>query len=260
MPNWVSNNLSIDGKTKDLKRFDEQFKADHLKAVGGTMSAGKTKEEDMVKDIKKRQAIIDYRFVSKEEEKNNPNTRFPQFASNKIHYLIEMKEQTGKYSYQNFIPMTKDDFLSGFYEWNIENWGTKWDVGDIEALTDLIHTEDNPEQLAEIEYFFMSPWSPPLAVIKEMVKQYPMLTFTFSFREEGMQFAGVFQGVNGELINKAEIGETGDTDKDYKLFLNKYFGDILYVCKECDYLMTDWEYSQEYNCTKCASKNVDDYN
>lgn len=93
-----------------------------------------------------------------------------------------------------------------------------------------------------------------------MVKQFPQLIFTYSFREDGNRFAGIYYGENGEITTYEEAGTSEDTDDNYKLFLNKHFGDTLYQCEECEHLMEYWEYSQEYACTECQSKDVKDYN
>ena len=47
--------------------------------------------------------------------------------------------------------------IPNWYDWNCENWGTKWDVDPTLSFSE---TDD---EAAQIEGYFVSAWSPPLA-------------------------------------------------------------------------------------------------
>lgn len=71
---------------------------------------------------------------------------------------------------------------NNWYDWQCDNWGTKWDV-EAEVGTDS-------EKLMTLS--FDSAWAPPTNAIAALAKQFPKLEFRLSYCETGMCFAGVF--------------------------------------------------------------------
>jgi len=67
-----------------------------------------------------------------------------------------------------------------WYSWRVNNWGTKWDV---EATVD-----DDDE--SNINITFDSAWSPPCMAIAALGTLFPDLSFTLTYHEPGMCFAG----------------------------------------------------------------------
>ena len=68
-----------------------------------------------------------------------------------------------------------------WYDWRCDEWGTKWD-----ACESHINYND-------IDYFavsFESAWSPPIAWIDNIMKDFPDLCFTLEYEEPGMCFGG----------------------------------------------------------------------
>jgi hypothetical protein len=68
-----------------------------------------------------------------------------------------------------------------WYEWSISNWGTKWD-----ACEPYINHNDK-------DYFsvnFESAWAPPIDWIKNIMKDFPDLSFILEYEEPGMGFGG----------------------------------------------------------------------
>jgi hypothetical protein len=91
-----------------------------------------------------------------------------------------------------------------WYDWNIANWGTKWDV-----RAELTEISDN-----EIEYSFDSAWAPPVAVIAKLAEHFPDLEITHTYAELGCEFAGMCVYINGELEHERRdnISFTDDED------------------------------------------------
>ena len=79
-----------------------------------------------------------------------------------------------------------------WYEWALENWGTKWGVYDCKQWQTVILSNTQTSILK-----FMSAWSPPTPVIVELSKYFPELEFTLGFIDEGMGFAGTCSIKNG---------------------------------------------------------------
>tara|TARA_Y100000114_G_scaffold56199_1_gene51447 strand:- start:3564 stop:4043 length:480 start_codon:yes stop_codon:yes gene_type:complete len=73
-----------------------------------------------------------------------------------------------------------------WYDWNIENWGTKWNTYDAEIL-------DINES---IEYTFNTAWAPPemaIAALREIYKEErDGVTITAFYDEPGVQMAGYY--------------------------------------------------------------------
>jgi len=73
---------------------------------------------------------------------------------------------------------------ANWYDWNIANWGTKWDVG--EEGSDVGYTEGD----TTVGLSFDSAWSPPIQFYDKMEE----LGFTVKayYYEPGMAFCGCY--------------------------------------------------------------------
>jgi len=76
-----------------------------------------------------------------------------------------------------------DGYNSGGYEWCHATWGTKWNAGDV-ARRDYD---------GRICISFQTAWGPPIPVIIELAKRFPLVTLTIEFFERGMEVIGGFQ-------------------------------------------------------------------
>lgn len=101
-------------------------------------------------------------------------------------------------SFSKLFPYPKDSNLSE-YSWNIQNWGTKWDVS-YEKDGVLLAIEPHYSELNEAVYDFDTAWSPPTALIHNIAKNFPGITFELSYYESGEVFAGKLIVTNGEVI------------------------------------------------------------
>ena len=75
-------------------------------------------------------------------------------------------------------------------DWCITHWGIKWDA-------DATLTNETPDFLV---YEFESAWSPPVAWLKKVARDFPRLRFTLIYDEPGMGFAGTAIADQGKLI------------------------------------------------------------
>lgn len=78
-----------------------------------------------------------------------------------------------------------------WYDWNINNRGTKWDL-------DADVQEDGDEHIG---LMFDSAWSPPQRAIAMLAEKFDDLSFHHAYFEEGMCFAGYDDYENGELVD-----------------------------------------------------------
>jgi hypothetical protein len=65
-----------------------------------------------------------------------------------------------------------------WYDWAIENWGTKWNACNVEI--DDISEADNSLEIA-----FETAWSPPFPVFQAIAAKFTHLNFEFTWSDEG---------------------------------------------------------------------------
>lgn len=107
-----------------------------------------------------------------------------------------------------------DGYNSGGYEWCSKNWDTKWDAYD---FSDTV-IENNTIS-------FLTAWSPPINVIRELGKLFPNVELKLEYHELGMNFRGqytTFQGVE-------ELSDWELTDDDYA---ELGYDDLIQDCEE----------------------------
>jgi len=99
----------------------------------------------------------------------------------------------------------KEYGATDWYNWQLKNWGTKWDVGNDDGLTDRI--DENTVQAN-----FSSAWAPPCQAYEQLIE----LGFYIKayYNEPGMCFCGIWEGDtdNGFFDDYREYsGESSDT-------------------------------------------------
>ena len=95
----------------------------------------------------------------------------------------------------SIIPPPKD-IGDNWYQWNIENYGCKWDCNGI--------LEESMSGEGELYYTFDSPWSPPLEWLKQASAKFPKLKFKLDYREDGMGYMGWAKASKGEIEDHEE--------------------------------------------------------
>ena len=74
-----------------------------------------------------------------------------------------------------------DNPAEGWYEWRLENWGTKWSLNEM-------HFEEGDEWCRMV---FDTAWSPPQGIHEKMVNEFfPKMSINWFYREDGMQMSG----------------------------------------------------------------------
>ena len=179
MPNHVENELLIEGKKADLKKFK---------------AFAKTKESVLDTD-----KFIPYPKKFKEQDKK----------VKKLKKTWEKKREKSKETPEDkknewfkANPYPTDSFNSGGYEWCLNNWGTKWGIYRAEVNRVDFKYE-------ELEYTFDTAWSPCLPVVLKMSKMFKNLKFNLRYFEGGNGFHGYFVCKAGKVIEKIEADYFG---------------------------------------------------
>ena len=77
-----------------------------------------------------------------------------------------------------------------WYEWNIEHWGTKWDVG--EEMDSVTRIDENTVKLS-----FDTAWNPPVSFYEHLAAELDF-DITAYYLEEGMGFVGKYTSEEGD--------------------------------------------------------------
>lgn len=76
----------------------------------------------------------------------------------------------------------RPDDVEEWYDWNVNHWGTKWDL----SILDYIRDGDN-----EISFYFDSAWAPPLALYDSLFAEgYEVTAY---YHESGMGYCGKYE-------------------------------------------------------------------
>jgi hypothetical protein len=110
----------------------------------------------------------------------------------------------------NKIKPTPPELLegNGWYDWRLENWGTKWDLSEQEQreVADQLISES-----ADFQAIFMTANSPPIEAIAALSEMFPHDQFTLDYFESGCWFAGtavISQGFfDDNLVDDADVAK-----------------------------------------------------
>lgn len=74
---------------------------------------------------------------------------------------------------------------TSWYDWSIDNWGTKWDANPDEV-------DQLGDQEDYLELRFDTAWCPPMPWVKALREAFPEAEITAFYDEPGMQAAGYY--------------------------------------------------------------------
>ena len=107
--------------------------------------------------------------------------------------------QEGQAGYKG--PQPKIDGFDNWYDWRVQNWGTKWDIDPSEGL----EFTDNGDGTAQISGWFESAWAPPIQAYDTFLDDMDGCSLTADYHEPGMDFAGFYD--NGDDQYMEGLGE-----------------------------------------------------
>lgn len=91
--------------------------------------------------------------------------------------------------------------LPVWYNWRLDNWGTKWDVLhltlDKEKKVNFSSLTRKGHRVAEAE--FQTAWSPPIKALRTLSERLMRLIFTLSYSDDMMNFSGKATIKGGEV-------------------------------------------------------------
>jgi hypothetical protein len=191
MPNWVYNGLTAEGNPESVKKMMEQL---------NTPFSRVHEQWNMQTGQMEKQTIL------------FPNPVFSFWNIIKPTDIDAYEKQTDHVnapSIDNFGEYMKwTSTQNDWYNWNINNWGTKWDVA-------VSHEEENPNTYMEdavngenhvVYYNFNTAWSRPMPALIKLSEQYPDLLFTLTYEEE-TGWGGELELLRGVVISESEYDD-----------------------------------------------------
>jgi len=189
MPNWVFNTVTVSGDKADVKAFVERAGRSYTMKVQKLTSDG---------------------FEWTEQEVNEPLS-FWNFVRPEDSILDEYfgNEREGLSLEERLKHNTNH-----WYDWNIRNWGCKWDASDV-------YVQDLSDDGTSCHLEFSTPWSPPIEALDAMCEQFPKLVMEMRSVEEqgwGMEHIADEDGVR--LMKEWDIPETHEESIEHKGWCN----------------------------------------
>jgi hypothetical protein len=217
MPNWVYNGLTIEGSPDSVKKLMEQMNTPFVRVHDNWDIA--------TQQMQKQQVTY-------------PN---PVFAFWNIVKPTNMEAYDGPQPKTENIAEAMLFASDHWYDWNIRNWGTKWDVAvsSNETYPDTTVEDTVNGENHVVHYNFETAWSRPMPALLNLSSQYPDLLFTLSYEEE-TGWGGECELLRGKVISESEYDN---------------------MCNNCDgtytdeQIVVDCEDCGDYPCPLCGWSN-----
>jgi len=185
MPNWCANAIAIKATEYESARMIRELD-NHLKEGGGLISF----------------------FLPIPPELNDPRTGSfgGEDADEKDALRQSLLEKYG---------------CSGWYDWCLNNWGTKWDTKPDDFFLDG----------DSMELYFDTAWSPPIKFYEELFERFNF-EVNATFVEQGANYIGYY--VDGDYQTDEFISDDFDYDDDectekMDQLLEEYFEESPYI-------------------------------
>jgi hypothetical protein len=176
MPNWCSNALvirqGIDSFTKHALRGQSEFRFSHL-----------LPRPEALDQVSRGTTTIDGRRVN--AWRDTPEGPVE----------VDVEELARTYG------------AADWYEWSIQNWGTKWDI----SKSRMEGREDG------LWIWFDTAWSPPISWLQRACANFPEWAGEMAYAEGGMGFHGVVRFSGGRVSDEsgeADFWAASDEDED----------------------------------------------
>lgn len=185
MPNWCENELKVRGTKEDLEKF---------------LNYGGNSKFTFGKYIPMPETYEKFDTTNKMLNRNNLD-----YSTKKPIFNSDEEYETYKKGYEDAVNYQRETYgVVGWYEWRLENYGTRGDVNDVEMVTE--HISDDYES---ITMHFDTAWSPCINFVRNVSKMFPDLEFELTYIETGNFFCGIYTSYfsDGEQYEDNEEGE-----------------------------------------------------
>ena len=112
------------------------------------------------------------------------------------------------------VPQPNFEGDQDWYNWNVSNWGTKWDICDV-------YIDNNTEE-DSIEVSFSSAWAPPVEAFTTWAFNDGRVQFSLEYWEPGCGFVGTTT-FDGEYLDTDDVDCNSDPAR-YKEIASEVWG------------------------------------
>lgn len=245
MPNWVESKITISGPEADLDKMitqlsqpyeveyedwqDGEVKTSTETGVFLLWNIVHPAEEDL--DLYYQRAEREMRkaerakFAQSQETPKDPTEVMAEVGA-------AIQAAAAKVNMEDITARIEFDMAFGqdWYNWNVRNWGTKWEIGDKASRERVSPTK--------VVYHTTSAWSPPATAIDQLAAQYPSLTITLLCHDEMDCFAGEIHWSEGQM--------TFDQDREITHYLVEEIYGYCHLCANESDFADDPDYAEDY--------------
>ena len=112
-----------------------------------------------------------------------------------INNKINIQEDEEVLNFNSLYPIPSNIIDSKkSYEWELKNWWCKWGAYD----SKIYENSDN-----EVEYHFLTAWSPPKNFLIKISRDFPELKFRLEYEEPLMGFSGTIMVRKGKIVDES---------------------------------------------------------
>ena len=174
---------------------------------------------------------------------NNISITGPNSVIDKIEKIVKEDDSHKENGLLNFFhPMPKEldgttapsssadkpqPMVEGFdnwYDWRVENWGTKWELCEFYGVDRQYHSEQN-EGESTITFGFDSAWSPPINAYEQFLRDNEDCSLKAWYYEGGCDFMGEWDNGQDDCFAPSDYKSTDDFWQDgVGSTLDDYFG------------------------------------
>jgi len=254
MPNHITNVLKIEAMNIEaLKDFVKQYRTQHKAEVGrsydGRLRYTKPDEDipwGLAGFLEESTGKFKYRY---REELEDGTYEWHDIETMGIPegFEVDITEAYMQFPDFNKVIPQPDNIFRGnlgqkekeqcakegrptWYEWNTENWGTKWNSYDCSKVKD-VHNNGHYCLI----YQFDTAWSPVRGIIDKMMEDNPNIKLTYTYADEDRGYnTGQIRYENGMRVN--ENYPMGGSEE-----ANELYFETRPSAKE-DYVLVDKEY------------------
>ena len=126
-----------------------------------------------------------------------------------------------------------------WYDWCVDNWSTKWDVGEFRGV-ERQHLNDSLDE-STIKFGFDSAWAPPTGAYEHFIDKNSNVTIYATYFESGCDFMGIWDNGGDECYTISEIAPKGSTDNFWTSAEGKELDDLYGITEN----MAQYEAEQE---------------
>jgi hypothetical protein len=205
MPNWASSKIVINGSFDNLKAIKTQLSRPY------TTEHGTFEGDFLLWNIVKPDNLALYFGKTDEEilreiERNNPDLADTRSTDER---LAELQADIASGKWQKEL-IEKMNTGMGWYEWNVREWGTKWETNDDHGILSSFVSTPDPLGNLSLVYRVTSAWSPPAEALDKLAKQYPAVSIYLDSIDENDCFAVSGYWSEGERQDVSDVEITHD--------------------------------------------------